>query len=99
MSIRITKALERTVREELKRIGSPTHDEAKADGGPSSPTITKVLSGKGTISVASARKFEKLFGWERGELVRVAEGMEPRRKPRANTDNTPGHIENVAGTA
>lgn len=80
MSIRVTPALARIVREELQRIGSPTHDEVKADGGPSSPTITKVLSGKGTISVNSARKFERLFGWERGDLVRAAEGMQPRRK-------------------
>lgn len=51
-----------------------THKEVELRGGPSGPTLTKIASGEGTISPASARKLEVAFGWERGTVRRIADG-------------------------
>lgn len=76
MKVDITPALAEKVAAALPP--GITHDEIRESGGPSSPTMTKVLSGDGAISEQSARKLENLLGWSRGSVRAAAAGGEPR---------------------
>lgn len=51
-----------------------SHDDIAAAGGPSSPTLTKIASGAGTISMKSAKKLEEALGWDEGDVRRFATG-------------------------
>jgi DNA-binding XRE family transcriptional regulator len=73
MKIQATPALAEAIR---AAMGVLTHDEVAEAGGPSSPTLTKILLGSGaTISTDTARKLEAAFGWPRGRVAALAGGL------------------------
>lgn len=75
MDIPTTPALAQLVEEAMKHL---THEDVVARGGPSSPTITKVLAGAGEpISPVTAKKLEKAFQWQEGTVARTALGETP----------------------
>lgn len=78
MSITATRHLAKRVGKELLDRDL-THDDVKDAGGPSSPTLTKMLRGDGSsISGATARRLEKVFNWPRGTVAAIADGKEPK---------------------
>lgn len=63
--------------------GIVTHDDVKDRGGPSSPTLTKIAAGAGaTISLSTARKIEKAFGWPEGRVAALGGGIDLRAERR-----------------
>lgn len=72
MEITATPALAAAVADAM---GPLTHDEIYDKGGPTSPTMTKILRGEGEpISGGTARKLEIALGWPRGRVAAIAAG-------------------------
>lgn len=72
VNILATPALAEAVR---AAMGALTYEEVQALGGPSSPTLTKILRGDGdSISRASARALERALGWPRDAVAAAATG-------------------------
>src|SRR4051812_17687766 len=72
VDIELTPALAQAVFEWRDRSGL-THDDVRAAGGPSSPTMTKIENADGTISPATAKKLEQAFGWQPGTVRELSE--------------------------
>jgi len=81
MDIELNPNLWRRIEEERDRQDI-SHDAVRDRGGPSSPTMTKISGGSGTISDSSARKLEKALSWHRGSVEKVLAGGKPMPMPR-----------------
>lgn len=76
VAIDLTPELGRRLYEARLRLGY-THEVVASNGGPSSPTLTKIEAGEGRISDATARKLEAVYWWQPGSIARMATGEEP----------------------
>lgn len=72
VDIELTSTLAKAVSDWRERWGL-THEDIKARGGPSSPTMTKIEQGSGTISPNTARKLETAFDWQPNTVRELAE--------------------------
>ena len=77
--IPVTDALVRAIKAEIEDQAL-TYDEIEHNGGPSDTTMTKILTGHGTIAPVTARKLERALGWEPKTVVRIAQGK-PAKNP------------------
>jgi hypothetical protein len=80
--IDITPAMARAVESAMRAHGL-THKNIRGRGGPSSPTMTKILTGEGKLSADAARRLEDVLGWEDGSISRTAQGKSPVPKQQA----------------
>lgn len=65
------------LRDQVKKSMPPgwTYEDIKARGGPTQPTLTKIMDGEGEpISAASANKLDRAFGWPRNTAATLASG-------------------------
>lgn len=52
-----------------------THDDIRDSGGPSSPTLTKILKGEGEpISLSTAKRLDQALGWPAGTTAAMSRG-------------------------
>jgi plasmid maintenance system antidote protein VapI len=80
-SIVATEALAERVRAAMHAMGDPTYDEVGAMGGPSGPTLSKILHAEGTFSRTTAKKLEKAFDWPPGAVAAIVRGGDPDAGP------------------
>jgi hypothetical protein len=82
-SIEITAALAKFWKEEVLKEADFTYEDIKRRGGPSQPTLTKMLHSGESISAKSAKAIEDAIGLERGSLRSAAAGGPVRWRPEA----------------
>lgn len=55
------------IKQRMRELGLRTHDDVEDEGGPSSPTLTKILKARSdSLSTTSAKKLERALGLARG---------------------------------
>lgn len=79
VDIPVTAELARAIQAEITEQNL-TYAEIDERGGPSSPTLRKILSGEGTIGPATARKLETALGLARGSISLLARGQQKRAR-------------------
>jgi len=79
MDIPVTPDLGRAIDAEI-REQALTQKKIADRGGPSGPTMTKILKGEGPpISPSTADKLERALGWPEGAIARLARAQARRR--------------------
>jgi hypothetical protein len=80
VDIPVTVELRRAIQAEID-LQALTHAKIYKKGGPSSPTMTKILEhdDPDPIAPSTAEKLERALGWEDGAIARLARAQAKRR--------------------